>query len=47
MKYALGPKSLAKLDGVHPDLVKVVKRAIALTRQDFMVLDAPAAKSWR
>jgi peptidoglycan L-alanyl-D-glutamate endopeptidase CwlK len=39
MKYSLGPKSLAKLDGVHPDLVRVVKRAIAITRQDFMVLE--------
>ena len=39
MKYSLGPKSLAKLDGVHPDMVRVVKRAIAITRQDFMVLE--------
>jgi peptidoglycan L-alanyl-D-glutamate endopeptidase CwlK len=39
MKYSLGPKSLAKLDGVHPDLVRVVKRAIAITRQDFVVLE--------
>jgi len=28
---------MAKLDGVHPDLVKVVQRAIELTRVDFGV----------
>lgn len=39
MAYALGSKSLAKLEGVHPDLVKVVKRAIQISDQDFMVLE--------
>lgn len=39
MAYALGAKSLAKLEGVHPDLVKVVKRAIQISDQDFMVLE--------
>lgn len=39
MTYALGSKSLAKLEGVHPDLVKVVKRAIQISDQDFMVLE--------
>ncbi len=39
MTYALGAKSLAKLEGVHPDLVKVVKRAIQISDQDFMVLE--------
>jgi len=28
-----------KLKGVHPDMVKVVERAIQLTKQDFMVLE--------
>ena len=37
MTYILGKKSLANLDGVHPDLVRVVKRAIGLTEQDFTV----------
>lgn len=37
MTYALGQRSLARLDGVHPKLVAVVKRAIALTTQDFTV----------
>ena len=37
--YVLGNKSLEKLEGVHPDLVKVVKRAIQITKQDFSVLE--------
>lgn len=39
MTFALGAKSLAKLEGVHPNLVKVVKRAIQISDQDFMVLE--------
>lgn len=39
MTYSLGAKSLAELDGVHPKLVSVVKRAIQLTTQDFSVHD--------
>ena len=35
----LSSKSLSKLDGVHPDLVSVVKRAIQVTKQDFMVIE--------
>lgn len=35
--YILGAKSLANLSGVHPDLVRVVKRAITTTAQDFSV----------
>lgn len=37
MAYALSKKSLAKLEGVHPKMVKVVKRAIELTEMDFSV----------
>jgi len=37
MTYELGPTSLNHLVGVHPDLVRVVKRAILLTKQDFGV----------
>lgn len=37
MTYALSQKSLACLEGVHPALVAVVKRAIALSTVDFMV----------
>lgn len=38
-KFKLGSKSLAELQGVHPDLVAVVQRAIELTVQDFAVHD--------
>jgi peptidoglycan L-alanyl-D-glutamate endopeptidase CwlK len=37
MSYQLGNKSLQTLEGVHPDLVAVVKLAITLTEQDFSV----------
>ena len=37
MSYSLGKKSLLKLEGVHPDMVSVVKLAITLTEQDFSV----------
>ena len=39
MTFVLGARSLARLKGVHPDLVKVVKRAIKLTDTDFTVLE--------
>jgi len=29
--YSLGPRSRQRLKGVHPDLVKVVERAIQIT----------------
>jgi peptidoglycan L-alanyl-D-glutamate endopeptidase CwlK len=37
MSYQLSQRSLKKLDGVHSDLVKVVKKAITLTKVDFGV----------
>lgn len=37
--YVLGRRSLSELDGVHPKLVSVVKRAIEITKQDFSVHD--------
>lgn len=37
--YQLGKKSKKKLEGVHPDLVKVVERSIEITEQDFTVLE--------
>lgn len=37
--YHLGTRSLAELEGVHADLVKVVKRAIEITPIDFAVTD--------
>lgn len=39
MTFILGPRSLSKLTGVHPDLVRVVKRAIAVTPVDFVVTE--------
>jgi len=38
-RYWLGVRSLARLDGVHPDLVRVVKLAILMTPVDFTVLE--------
>lgn len=39
MTFQLGKRSLQRLEGVHPDLVKVVKRAITITPIDFTVLE--------
>ena len=37
MAFSLSQRSLNKLDGVHPDMVAVVQRAIELTDVDFGV----------
>ena len=37
MSFSLSNRSLGRLDGVHPDLAKVVKRAIEITPIDFGV----------
>lgn len=39
MTFKLGSRSLQRLQGVHPDLVRVVKRAISITEVDFTVLE--------
>lgn len=39
MAFVLGARSLKELEGVHSDLVKVVRRAIEITEQDFAVHD--------
>lgn len=39
MTYVLSARSLSRLEGVHPDLVRVVKRAITITPVDFTVLE--------
>lgn len=39
MGFKLGPRSLLNLRGVHPDLVRVVKRAIAMSPLDFTVIE--------
>lgn len=43
--YVLSKKSLDRLSGVHPDLVRVVKRAIEITPVDFAVLEGVRSKS--
>lgn len=39
MGFKLGSRSLQRLQGVHPDLVKVVKRAIEISQVDFTVTE--------
>ena len=39
MSIVLGARSLSRLDGVHPDLVRVVKKAAAMSDLDFTVLE--------
>ncbi len=43
-KWVLSQRSLDRLKGVHPDLVKVVKRAIELSEYDFMVVEGLRTK---
>ena len=38
-KFQLSDRSINRLIGVHPDLVKVVKRAIEISEYDFMVVE--------
>jgi peptidoglycan L-alanyl-D-glutamate endopeptidase CwlK len=39
MAFQFGARSLKRLEGVHPDLVKVMKRAIGCSTLDFTVLE--------
>lgn len=39
MAFVLGSRSLKRLEGVHPDLVRVVKRAISISAVDFTVTE--------
>lgn len=39
MAFKLGPRSVLNLRGVHPDLVRVVKRAISISDIDFTVIE--------
>lgn len=45
MSYSLGNKSRLELVGVHPNLVRVVERAITTTTQDFSVHDGLRTKA--
>ena len=44
MSYVLSKRSLASLEGVDPRLVKVVKRAIEITEQDFVVVEGKRSR---
>lgn len=44
MAYSLSARSLAALEGVHPDLVAVIEDAIKTTTQDFMVVQGCRTK---
>lgn len=44
-KFILSKLSLSRLEGVHEDLIKVVKRAIELTEVDFRVNEGLRSKS--
>lgn len=39
MSITLGARSLSRLEGVHPDLVKVVHKAAAMSNIDFTILE--------
>jgi peptidoglycan L-alanyl-D-glutamate endopeptidase CwlK len=39
VSIVLGARSLSRLEGVHPDLVRVVKKAAAMSDLDFTVLE--------
>lgn len=45
MPYAFGSRSLKRLEGIHPDLRRVMDRAIATTDIDFTVLEGLRAMS--
>lgn len=44
MSFNFGSRSRANLVGVHPDLVKVAKRAIKITEVDFTVTEGVRTK---
>lgn len=39
MPHKLSQKSLQRLSGIHPDLVRVIQKAISITEVDFTVLE--------
>ena len=44
MAFRLSSRSLARLEGVHPDLIRVVKRAIEITPVDFGITEGLRTK---
>lgn len=45
MSIVLGQRSLSRLEGVHPDLVRVIKKAAAMSSLDFTVLEGMRSKA--
>lgn len=45
MAFVLGARSRAALAGVHPDLVRVVERALAISAVDFRVIEGVRTKA--
>lgn len=45
MTYSLSAQSYRKLEGVHPDLVRVVELAIALTEVDFTITEGVRSRT--
>lgn len=43
--FQLSARSLSNLEGVHPDLVKVINHAITITPLDFMVIEGARTKA--
>lgn len=39
MSFSFGARSLKRLEGVHPDIVKVMKKAIACSPLDFTIIE--------
>lgn len=39
MSFRLSKRSRQSMQGVHPDLIRVIERAIGVTRVDFMVIE--------
>lgn len=39
MSFSFSTRSLSNLEGVHPDLVRVMHRALAITKVDFTVVE--------
>ena len=44
MTFKFSARSLKNLEGVHPDMVRLVTRALELTKQDFMVIEGVRTK---
>jgi peptidoglycan LD-endopeptidase CwlK len=42
--FTLGGQSVNNLTGVHPDIVRVIRRAITITRVDFAVIEGVRQK---